>query len=159
MFLRLLSAIALLTGAVSTVKNCDPASRFSLDDISFDPATPVAGQEATLSITFTNPGAPVETGTAKTSVSLNYIPLSPTEEPLCDNTDCPIVTGTKSQKSTSVWPSGVTGLVVTKIQWFDPDGASLLCMQINVNSNEIQFNSTEMEDEEPPPSHGFRLPY
>jgi hypothetical protein len=133
--MRILAFLASLLAVSASTKNCNTNSVFSLDSAIFTPESPVAGDNTTLTISYTNPGSPVSGGTATNKVSLNYIPLSPTEQPLCENTVCPIPTGTTTQSSSSAWPD-VKGLVVMTLQWTDDAGQSLLCVQVNINSNE-----------------------
>lgn len=121
------AALAAIAGA--TISDCDPTSRFRPTELAVTPDPPVANQPVAMTVKFDNPGAEVTDGTVTTSVTLNFIPFQPSEEPLCTNTACPIPAGPVDRSTTSTWPSGVSGIVVTKSVWAGVDGESLLCVQ------------------------------
>lgn len=127
--MRLLTLFALAAAAVATISDCDPASRFRPTELAVTPDPPVAGQPVAMTVKFDNPGTEVTDGTVTTSVTLNFIPFQPTEEPLCQNTACPIQTGPVDRSTSSTWPTGVNGLIVAKSEWTSADGESLLCVQ------------------------------
>jgi hypothetical protein len=84
-----------------------------------------------MDIDYTVPeGFTVKDGQAKYAITYNFIPLSPTIEPLCQNIPCPLSSGTYQNKTSSTWPSGVSGSVNTKITWADETGAQLLCINL-----------------------------
>jgi hypothetical protein len=124
-----LFALGFAAIAAATISECDPASRFRPTELAVTPDPPIAGQTVAMTVKFYNPGATVVDGTATTSVTLNFIPFQPSEEPLCQNTACPIPSGFVDRSTSSMWPSGVSGLVVTKSIWTGVDGESLLCVQ------------------------------
>jgi hypothetical protein len=109
---------------------CDPTlTAFKINSQGFSPSPPIAGQDATLWIDFTVPdGSAVTAGTAKYGISFNGIPFSPTTEDLCTQVSCPIES--QNLSSTTQWPSGLSGKIVSKIQWYDASGAYLLCSQL-----------------------------
>lgn len=105
-------------------------SVFQINSQGFGPEPPIAGQNVTLWIDYTVPdGVTVNGGQAKYSVSYNGIPFPATTEDLCTQITCPQVPGTYNITSTSEWPSGISGKLVTKIQWYDESGNELLCSQ------------------------------
>jgi len=94
------------------------------------PAAPVAGDNVTLWVAYTIPGAAVTDGTATYTVKLNGIPLPATVDPLCTQTICPKETGvTYNETSWSIFPSGVAGKIVSRIEWADQDAAPLWCVE------------------------------
>jgi hypothetical protein len=128
----ILSGIFTLTAIVSaTVTDCGAGkSIFQVQEQSFSPEPPVAGQSYDYWFTYTVPdGVTVETGSAMYSVTLNGIPFPGTKEDLCAQTVCPKVSGFHNESSTDIWPSGVSGKIVTKLEWFDASGTLLLCSQ------------------------------
>lgn len=133
MLLRLFSALALFVGATATIKDCDTLSVFRPVTLGLSPDPPVRGAPVYMAVEFENPGSIVTDGTVTTAVSLNYIPLTPSTEPLCENTECPIVTGFNNRSTSSVWPDTVSGKITSKITWTDPAGRSLLCIQLTAN--------------------------
>jgi len=95
--------------------------------------TRLRGQPVVMTVKFNNPGPEITDGKVVTSITLNGLPLSPSTDPLCENTQCPLVTGSNDRTATSTWPSTVSGKVVSKSQWFGPAGQSLLCVKTSVN--------------------------
>ena len=125
-----LFALAALAGLASAfISDCDPASRFRPTELAVNPDPPVANQPISMTVKFDNPGAVVTDGTVTTSVTLNFIPFQPSEEPLCTNTACPIPSGPVDRSTSSTWPDGVSGTVISKSVWAGVDGESLLCVQ------------------------------
>lgn len=154
MFGRLLQLFALSLGLASAyIKDCsNGASVLQLTDLALSPDPPVRGQNLDMTVKFNNPGAEITDGTVTTSVTLNYIPFQPTVEPLCTNTQCPLVTGANDRSTNSVWPDNVSGSIVSKIEWTAVDGTQLLCIQINAKiaapkgkSLRRQYNQTDAD--------------
>lgn len=131
--LRRLLAALLLTSTAAYISDCDTTSIFRPTELALSPDPPALGQPVTMTVKFDNPGPVVTDGTVTTSVTLNFIPFAPSEEPLCDNTACPIVTGANDRSTTSTWPDNVQGTVVTKSVWTGSSGESLLCVQTKVS--------------------------
>lgn len=131
--LRLLSLLPL---AAAGIYDCDPNSVFRPTALALNPDPPVRGKPVTMTVMFDNPGASVYDGKVVTTVSLNGIPFSPTTDPLCENTACPILTGSNDRSAVSTWPDTVSGKVTSKSQWFDMAGNSLLCVQTKVTVTE-----------------------
>jgi hypothetical protein len=114
----------------SVVTDCSSSnSLFKIEEVRFVPTNPKAGENTTLYLTYNNPGLPLADGTATTSVKYSFIPLTPTVQPLCKNTNCPILTGQVEQASSSLWPD-IKGTVTIKSVWADLNGNELLCFQI-----------------------------
>ena len=114
----------------ATITNCNTGSRFELTDLALTPDPPIPGKQVGMTVHFINPGPEVSDGTATTSVTLNFIPFQPTVKQLCEDTQCPIVTGANDRSTSSTWPETVTGVVSSKIVWTGVDGAELLCISI-----------------------------
>ena len=95
---------------------------------------PKVGQNVYMTVLFNNPGPEITDGKAVTTVTWNGIPMTPTTKFLCpDSTECPLTVGMNNRSTMSIWPSGVTGKVNSKVQWFDTNGKSLLCIQSSVS--------------------------
>lgn len=126
-----LVALNLFSPASSTVADCGGGkSVFTIMDQSFSPEPPVADQPYDYWFYYQVPdGVTVDAGTAKYSLSLNGIPFTPTVDDLCTQTACPKTAGFHNESSTDTWPSGVSGKIVTKLEWFDAQGTLLLCSQ------------------------------
>jgi hypothetical protein len=112
-----------------TVKDCAPGkSLFVFNSAIVTPAKPIGGVNFTVDLDFSVPeGITINSGTAVYTTTYNFIPLSPTTEDLCSNTVCPIMSGPHSQSSTSLFPTGLSGSITIKTQWFDDVKTNLLC--------------------------------
>lgn len=121
--------------ASALVTNCAPDSIFQITQLVLDPPTNVvAGQNVSLTLLYTSP-VEVDSGTITTSVTYNFLPLTPTTAPLCDTVPCPIGVGDHDGSSWFVVPTGVKGSVVTKIVWTDVNAIQLLCLNINMKAS------------------------
>ncbi len=143
LFRLALAAAALLglTSAATTLKNCaSGTSVFTMNSASLVPANPAAGDVVDLHLDYTVPeGTTVTGGTAQYDVTLNFIPFAPSTEPLCQDVPCPLGPGTYSNVTQSMWPTGVSGTLVSKMTWKDEGEKVLLCLQINTA---LEDNST-----------------
>lgn len=119
--------------AFSTVSDCGAGNTlFTIQEQSFSPSPPVAGKPYDYWFTYTVPdGTSVDAGTSKYSLTLNSIPFTPEVNDLCAQTACPKVAGLWNESSTDTWPSGISGKIVTKLQWYDSAGNLLLCSQVS----------------------------
>jgi hypothetical protein len=122
-----LAFLAAFVPAESAIKNCNTSSLFQITDLALVPDPPVAGESVAMQLQFTNPGAPVDNGTVMSTITLNYVPFPTSISPLCNNTDCPIPSGSQDRSTKSVWPSSVTGHVTTKLEWMNGSD-TLLCI-------------------------------
>lgn len=122
---------ALFTHSSSTVTDCGAGkSLFTIHSQGFSPEPPTPGENATLWIDYTIPdGTTIDAGSCVYSFTLNGIPFSPSTEDLCTQVSCPLVAGEYNLSSTSVWPTGISGKIVTKIEWYDTSKNLLLCSQ------------------------------
>ena len=122
---------SLIHTTVSTIADCGAGkSVFQIVDQSFSPEPPVANEKYDYWFYYQVPdGVSIDAGTAKYSLSLNGIPFTPSTEDLCTQTTCPKTPGFYNESSTDTWPSGVSGKVVTKLEWYDASGNLLLCSQ------------------------------
>jgi hypothetical protein len=134
MFVKILGFLALFAGASAQVVDCGTASTlFTINSQDFQPNPPVLGENATLWIDYTVPdGISVDSGTAKYSITLNGIPFPATKNDLCTQIVCPQVAGTYNLTTASIWEGGVSGKIITTIQWYDSAGKELLCSKTTV---------------------------
>jgi hypothetical protein len=132
MFGRLVSLLSVFALATASIKDCSSGmSVLQLTDLALLPDPPVRNQPLDMTVKFNNPGEEIVDGTVTTSVTLNFIPFQPTVEPLCTNTQCPLVPGANDRSTSSTWPDNVSGNIQSKIEWTAVDGTQLLCIQIN----------------------------
>lgn len=139
--LKLLTLFTLFVSSFATIKDCDPSSIFRPSQLALSPDPPVPGKPVRLTLIFDNTGPEITQGTVSTSISVNYIPFSPSSVPLCENTACPIVPGSNDRSTETIFPS-VTGIIHSKVTWVGPQGESLLCIDssLKVASGWNPFN-------------------
>ncbi len=118
--------------STATLADCGAGkSVFKIESQGFSPEPPVPDQPYDYWFYYTVPdGVTVDAGTVKYSLSLNGIPFTPTEDSLCTQTFCPKTSGSYNETSTDTWPSGISGKIVTKLEWYDANKNLLLCSQI-----------------------------
>jgi hypothetical protein len=123
-----------LVASAQNGKDCAPGkSVFKFNSATVTPDKPVAGSNFTIDLDFTVPDSTsITSGSAVYTTTYNFIPLSPTTEDLCKNTVCPINSGPHTQSSTSLFPSGLTGTISIKTQWFDTVQTNLLCYTLTL---------------------------
>lgn len=128
-----MGVLSLLLGAFSlSVKDCGGnQATFRMNELSVRPVNPNPGDDVILHVQYTVPeGVFINDGTATYAIKYNFIPLSPTVEPLCKDLPCPLGPGTYTNETITAWPSGLTGSVSTKITWADEKGALLACISM-----------------------------
>lgn len=151
MFFRLTVVIAALAAfASASISDCSAdAGLFRITELSQDPAdTIVAGQNLSLTLKYSAPEE-IPAGSVRKSITLNFIPFSPTTEDLCVNAPCPIGVGEHDGSSWSIFPDGVTGTLVSKVEWFDTEGRGLLCVKSSIKAS---------APADPPPSAAAQKP-
>jgi hypothetical protein len=134
MFSRITVFLSLLSIVLSanTVKDCSSGtSLFKFISGSLTPDPVIPGQDSSLTINAQIPdGVNISDGISKYSITLNGIPFPVSSDPLCTQVECPLLPGPYTNTSTSVFPSGVSGKIVSKIQWYDTSNTLLLCTEI-----------------------------
>lgn len=112
------------------MKDCgNGEGRAALLGFDSEPASPVAGELVTTWVAYDLPAPAITDGTATYSVSLNGIPFPPTVAPLCEETDCPKEVGIHNETSSTVFPSGISGKIVSQIAWRDLDDTLIWCVE------------------------------
>jgi hypothetical protein len=145
--LSLLIAYFAFALANASIQDCNTTSVFRPMTLGLRPDPPVAGNLVYMTVEFNNPGPEVTEGVVSTSVTLNFIPFTPTVESLCENTACPLVTGFNDRSTQSTWPTDVKGKVVTKSVWSTLDGDTLLCVQTTFSVGETpRFRYTDVNN-------------
>ena len=137
----------------ANIKDCSSAnSLFQFTDLALRPDPPIAGQQVSMTVRFRNEGGTLNDGTVTTSITLNFIPFTPSIEPLCTNTKCPILNGLNDRSTIATTPTSIQGKVVTKIVWNAINGSELLCIQTTfslgskqtfLRTNKTKVNTTE----------------
>ncbi len=134
MLLKLIALCTFFTNAFATIKDCDTTSVFRPTELALTPDPPVPEQPVYLTLLFDNTGQIVTNGTITTSINVNYVPITPTLNPLCDNTECPIIPGTNNRSTETIFPS-FTGIFRSRVTWTSKDGQILLCIDTNFKVN------------------------
>ena len=133
--MRCLAFLTSLTAAFAAIKDCGQSPLFTITELSQIPADSIsAGQNLSLTLKYTAPEE-IAAGTVTKSITLNFIPFAPTEEDLCANAACPITVGEHDGSSWSLFPSGVSGTLVSKVVWEDTQGRELLCVQSSLKAS------------------------
>jgi hypothetical protein len=132
----MIAGLAALMTVNAAITNCGVGkSAFEVNGLGFWPDPPIAGENATLSFGFTVPdGMTITDGTSQYSYTLNYIPLPGNTNPLCNDVPCPITPGFHNLTSTAAWPTGVSGKLVTTINWYDLAKNLLMCVQLTTKT-------------------------
>jgi hypothetical protein len=133
--------LAFLASTTASITNCNTGSVFTITKLAADPPdTVVAGQNVTWTLLYTSP-ATVTGGTASSALTFNGIPFSPEVTDLCDSIVCPLAAGTHDGSSWFIFPSGVSGKIITKVTWADASGNQLLCISYSVKSTVLRTRS------------------
>ena len=126
--------IALTKAAITNCATVAKPSLFTINSLSHVPAdTITAGENMTLNLIYTSPST-VSAGTATTSMTYNFLPLTPTVADLCTSIVCPLGPGQHDGSSTYPFPTGISGTLVTQIVWTDDNGVQLLCIKSMVKA-------------------------
>jgi len=136
-FLSLLVLFIFSTNA--SVTDCSNGnSLFKITSMSFSPDPTVPGQNSTLLLSMNVPEV-VNDGTATYSTTYNFIPFSPTVDPLCGTVNCPIQIGTLDTYSSFPIDSSLSGSLQLKIEW--KDTRQLLCILIKTKVGQVYLQA------------------
>jgi hypothetical protein len=132
------AALRGLPTADATIVDCGAGgSLFTITKLSQDPPDTVStGQNTTLTLFYTAPEE-ITAGTVTKSITLNFIPFSPTTEDLCTNAPCPITVGDHDGSSWFLFPEGVSGTLVSTVKWQDTAGRLLLCIKSTLRASAV----------------------
>lgn len=117
-------------GTTVTLRDCGNANvdQAKILSMGFNPSNPQPNENTTLWIDY-ELRTPIMGGTATYSLSLNGIPFSPTIQDLCTQTACPKDIGFYNETSSSLFPEGINGKIVSKIQWTNQDNLPIWCQE------------------------------
>jgi hypothetical protein len=120
----------LISTCLGSVTDCSKGSSlFTLTSMSFSPDPAVPGENSTLLLSMTVPQE-IKGGTVRYSTTYNFIPFSPTVEPLCLNIECPILVGDLHTYSSFPIDPSLSGTLQLRIEWKDLSEVQLLCVEI-----------------------------
>lgn len=135
--------LALLATTSASITDCGGgAAAFKITELAQDPPSTVGtGQNVSLTLKYTV-SEEVTAGRVVKSVTYNYIPFEPTEEDLCANAACPLTPGDHDGSTWYEWPSGVSGLIDSKVEWYDMKDNLLLCIDSQFTATGMKTNQT-----------------
>lgn len=122
-------ALAIFAATVS-LRDCgNPATdQSTITGFGFSPSNPVGGDPTELWVAY-DLKSPITSGTATYSVTLNGIPFPSTNDDLCTQTICPKDIAIYNETSHSTFPTGVTGKIISKIQWKNQNSQPIWCLE------------------------------
>lgn len=125
-----LRGLITLIAATVTLRDCgnSKSDQATITGMGFNPINPVAGDNTTLWVAY-DLHTPITGGIATYSLTLNGIPFNPTTNDLCTQTVCPKDIGSYNETSSSIFPSGLSGKIASKIQWTDQDNLPVWCVE------------------------------
>ena len=116
--------------ALGSMRDCSNGiGRAALLGFGSSPETPKAGDNVTLWVAYDLPQPPITGGIATYKFSLNGIPFTPTIDDLCTQTACPKEVGFNNESSSSIFPSGISGKIVSSITWKDQNDDLVWCVE------------------------------
>jgi hypothetical protein len=123
----------LLSVEAASVKDCGTSNAlFSISALSLSPTDPLPGDNVTLHLEYNVPPPnTINDGTVSYDITYNFIPFAPSSEPLCMNVPCPLSPGKYTNDTTSKWPTGLSGTIMSVMRWKDLSSRLLLCVQIS----------------------------
>jgi hypothetical protein len=120
----------LLAGVV-TIKDCGnkETDQATITGFGFFPTTPLPNEKTELWVAY-DLKSRITAGTATYTYSFNGIPFSPTVDDLCSQTKCPKEIGLYNETSDSDFPSGLSGKVITSIEWVNQEYQPIWCVEL-----------------------------
>lgn len=119
-----------LFAGLSSIRDCSNGQgRATLLAFDSQPSNPVAGDNLTLWVAYDLPAPTITSGTAEYKYNLNGIPFPATKDDLCTQTTCPKEIGFNNESSWSIFPSGVSGKIVSSITWKDQNDDLVWCVE------------------------------
>lgn len=128
-----LLAIPFVSG---NIRDCGKESTlFKITELSQSPIDKIIpGQNLTLTLKYDVPHE-ITAGTVETSVSLNFIPVGSSTEDLCSTISCPIESGIHDGSTWTSFPTGISGTLVSKVNWYDENKNNLLCIESTIKAS------------------------
>jgi hypothetical protein len=124
----ILGALSIATSTLANIIDC--GGLFKITELYQSPDSYVSvGQNVSLTLKYNVPIADFTGGTAINSITINGIPIGSSTDDLCTKLDCPIISGPHDGSSWAIFPSSVSGKIVSKVIWKDSLNNQLLCVQ------------------------------
>ena len=126
----MLARLLKVFGVLSSVRDCgNGQGRAAVLGFDSQPSSPKAGDNVTLWVAYDLSYPPITGGTAIYTLNLNGIPFTPTKSDLCTQTDCPKEVGFNNESSWNLFPSGISGKIVSTIEWNDQNNDLVWCVE------------------------------
>jgi len=116
--------------ALGSIRDCSNGlGRAVMLGFDSTPTNPKAGDNVSLWVAYDLPEPAITGGIAKYSYALNGIPFPASEYDLCTQTKCPKAVGVQNETSSSIFPSGLSGKIVSAISWTDQNDELVWCVE------------------------------
>jgi hypothetical protein len=116
--------------ALAGIKDCgNGQGRAKITGLTAVPASPLPGENYTMTVDYDLPAPAITGGTAEYNVVLNYIPVYSNSTDLCEQTKCPKETGPNTEVSEITIPEGIGGKLVSTVKWTDQDNNLIWCFE------------------------------
>jgi hypothetical protein len=116
--------------ALGSIRDCsDGLGRAVVVGFDSLPTNPVGGDNVSLWVAYDLPEPPITGGIARYAYALNGIPFPASEYDLCTQTKCPKEVGFNNESSSSIFPSGISGKIVSSISWTDQNDELVWCVE------------------------------
>ena len=126
----MLKSLIALGASLMSIRDCgNGKGRATLIGFDSQPSIPVPGQNVSLWVAYDLPAPEITGGTATYKLTYNGIPFPNTVNPLCDETICPKPVGFNNETSSSEFPSGLSGKIVSQILWNDQNNDVVWCVE------------------------------
>ena len=127
--LKILLGLFATVSAV-TLKDCGNSvtDQAKITGMGFSPENPQSGDLTEFWVAY-DLKSQITGGNAAYSITLNYLPIPTTNDELCSQTTCPKSIGTYNETSHGTFPSGLSGKVVSKIQWTNQNNQPVWCAE------------------------------
>jgi hypothetical protein len=126
----MLRGALLLLAATVSLRDCgNPATdQATITGFGFSPSSPNPGDPTELWVAY-DLKSTLTSGTSTYSFTLNGIPFPATVDDLCTQTECPKEIGFQNETSKSTFPSGISGKIISKIQWTNQEKQPVWCLE------------------------------
>lgn len=131
----LLILLSMLSAAKSSFTSCEPASTsLQINQLEADPLDRVSvNQLVKMRVRFSVPtDSWVPSGMIRIAASVNLVPVTTWEEPLCAHVRCPLTAGEHEFETKWVFPQRILGRIVADITAVNASGTPLLCARWTV---------------------------
>lgn len=129
----LLILLSILGAATGSFVSC-ATTPIQINQLEADPLERVSvNQPVSMRVRFSVPSDSwIPDGTVRIAASVNLVPMTSWEEPLCSHVRCPLAAGEHEIEMKWVFPQRILGRIVADVTAFNASGAPLLCARWTV---------------------------